>query len=152
MSESGGQPGTGATASSGPTHAEDYPKIAGWLASAGPDHPWQRLLSMPVEPGVSRPTLADTMLGPLEVMALIVRNAGPEGLVSFITQFRDADMKNVLGRRLELLCAFNLTVQQLPYAFGQTGEPDFVWRRGGPEEGRSPRQPGRTAHPAAGPG
>jgi hypothetical protein len=92
------------------------------------------------------------MLGPLEVMALIVRNAGPEGLVSFITQFRDADMKNVLGRRLELLCAFNLTVQQLPYAFGQTGEPDFVWRRGGPEEGRSPRQPGRTAHPAAGPG
>ena len=46
-------------------------------------------------------------------------------------------MKNLLGRRLELLCAFNLTVQQLPYAFGQTGQPDFVWRRGGPQEAGS---------------
>lgn len=84
---------------------------------------------------MSRPTLADTMLGPLEVMALIVRNANPDGLEGFITQFRDADMKNVLGRRLELLCAFNLTVEQLPYAFGRTGEPDFVWRRGAQDEG-----------------
>ena len=135
MPESGGQPSTEATASSGPTHAEDYPTIARWLASAGPEHPWQRLLSTPLAPGVSRPTVADTMLGPLEVMALIVANAGPDGLASFITQFRDADMKNVLGRRFELLCAFNLAVQQLPYAFGQIGEPDFVWRRGELEEG-----------------
>lgn len=135
MSDSGGQPSTRATASSGPTHAEDYPTIAGWLASVGPDHPWQRLLSTPVAPGVSRPTDTDTMLGPLEVMAIIVANSSPDGLASFITQFRDADMKNALGRRLELLCAFNLAVQQLPYAFGQTGEPDFVGRRGGPQEG-----------------
>jgi hypothetical protein len=135
MSDPGGQQSTGATASNGPTHAEDYPTIAGWLASAGPEHPWQRLLSTPVAPGVSRPTVADTMLGPLEVMALIVAKAGPDGLGSFITQFRDADMKNVLGRRLELLCAFNLTVQQLPYAFGQTSQPDFVWQRGGPQQG-----------------
>src|SRR5437899_1343945 len=126
MSDSGDQPDTAVAALSDPTHADSYPTIARWITSARPDHPWLRLLSTPVEPGVSRPTLADMMLGPLEVMALIVANSGPDGLASFVTQFRDADMNNVLGRRLELLCAFNLAVQQLPYAFGQTGEPDFV--------------------------
>ncbi len=131
MSAAGGQPGAAAP-NGGPKHADSYPTIAAWLAGVGPDHPWQRLLLTSIEPGVSRPTVADVMLGPLEVMALIVQNSAPSGLAGFITQFRDPDMKNVLGRRLELLCAFNLAVQQLPFAFGQPGQPDFVWRAARP--------------------
>ena len=91
MSDSGDQPDAAAAVSSDPSHAGSYPTIAEWLTPAGPGNPWLRLLSMPVEPGVSRPTLADMMLGPLEVMALIVANAGPDGLASFIKQFRDGD-------------------------------------------------------------
>jgi hypothetical protein len=59
------------------------------------------------------------MLGPLEVVALIVANSGPDGLASFITRSAMRDLRNVLGRRPEVLCAFNLAVQRLPYAFGR---------------------------------
>lgn len=133
MSTPGGQPGAAAT-SGGPKHADSYPTIAAWLAGVGPDHPWQRLLLTSIEPGVRRPTGADMTLGPLEVMALIVQNSAPNGLAGFITQFRDPDMKNVLGRRLELLYAFSIAVEQLPFAFGGPGQPDFVWRPGASDE------------------
>lgn len=66
------------------THSDDYPTITAWSGTAGESHPWRRLLLTPIDPEVSRPTVADMSLRPLEVMALIVQNSRPAGLGSFL--------------------------------------------------------------------
>jgi len=117
-------------------HEQDYPTLASWLKDADPTHPWKQLLAVPVLPGVTRPTMADMTLKPLEVMAFVVDAAQPAGLRTFIKgRFCDADPTNTVSARLELLCAFYLAARDIPFGFGGVGEADLVWYRGTDKEG-----------------
>ena len=44
--------------------------------------------------------------------------------------FSDPDAVNLLSARLELLCAANLAVVHVPFAFGGDGEADLTWNVG----------------------
>ncbi len=114
-----------------PTHRDDYPILAAWLEEAEPHHAWVRLLDVERFPDVTPPTLTDLTLGPLELLVHVVSDARPNGLSLFRrSRFRDPDPENVLSARLELLCAWNLAVRHVPFAFGGTGEPDLTWNVG----------------------
>jgi hypothetical protein len=110
------------------THRDSYPGLAEWLQGADRDHWWVRLLDTPRDPQVTPPTIADTTLKPLEVLVQAVRGTSPERMGEFVSsRFRDPHPANVLSARLELLCAANLALHQVPFAFGGKGEPDIAW-------------------------
>jgi hypothetical protein len=114
-----------------PTHRDDYPVLAEALGGAKPGHLWVQLLDVERYPEVIPPTVEDMVLGPLEVMLTLVKNAKPAGLKSFLRErLRDADLANVLSARLELLCAANMAVVRVPFAFGGKGEADLTWNLG----------------------
>jgi hypothetical protein len=125
------------TAAASPvTHRPDYPNVAGWLADADSDHWWVRLLDTERHPDVRRPTLADMVLRPLDILITAVGTANPRGLGQFIrNRFRDHDPANLLSARLELLSAANLAIQQIPFEFGGTGEPDLTLHPGTDAQG-----------------
>ncbi len=110
------------------THRTDYPNVAAWLDGVDSRHWWVRLLDTERDPTVTPPTVADVVLGPLELLVQVVRSARPRKLDQFVSsRFRDPDPANVLSARLELLCAANLAFRHIPFAFGGTGEPDLTW-------------------------
>jgi hypothetical protein len=113
------------------THRDDYPLLANWLDGVGPAHWWVRLLDVERNSDVTPPTGEDMTLGPLERLIKVVEEAGPYGLDRFRRdRFRDPDPVNVLSARLELLCAANLAVVHVPFAFGGDAEADLTWNVG----------------------
>jgi hypothetical protein len=119
------------------THRDDYPNVAAWLDGANSSHYWVRLLDTERDPGVTPPTVADMVLGPLEILIYAVRNASPKRLGQFVgSRFRDPDPANVLSARLELLCAANLAIRRVPFEFGGKAEPDLTWNPGTGAQGR----------------
>ena len=113
------------------THRDSYPGLAKWLQGADQGHWWVRLLDAPRDPQVTPPSIADMVLRPLEVLVQAVRGASPARMGEFVTsRFRDSHPANVLSARLELVCAANLAVRQVPFAFGGKGEPDVTWYPG----------------------
>ena len=120
-----------------PTHRADYPGVAEWLDGADPGHLWVRLLDTERDPAVTPPTLADMVLGPLEILVQAVQAAGPKRLGQFVrSRFRDRDAANLLSARLELLCAAGLAVWHVPFEFGGKAEPDLTWNPGTAAQGR----------------
>lgn len=113
------------------THRSDYLGVAGWLDGVDGSHWWVRLLGTERDPAVTPPTLADMVLGPLELLVQAVRAAGPKRLDQFISgRFRDPDPANLLSARLELLCAAGLAIRHVPFEFGGKAEPDLTWNPG----------------------
>ena len=113
------------------THRGDYPNLAEWLDGVGSGHWWVRLLDTRRDPAATPPTMADMVLGPLEVLVQALRVAGPERLGDFVSsRFRDPDSANLLSARLELLCAANLAFTRVPFEFGGKAEPDLTWNSG----------------------
>jgi hypothetical protein len=113
------------------SHRASCPGLTEWLRGIDQGHWWVRLLDTPRDQQVTRPTVTDMVLGPLEVLVQAVRVANPAGLAEFVTsRFRDPHPDNVLSARLELLCAANLAALQVPFAFGSKGEPDVTWHPG----------------------
>ena len=105
--------------------------MTGWLDGADPGHWWVRLLDTERDPAVTPPTLADLVLGPLEILLQAVRAAGPKRLDQFVSsRFRDPDPANLLSARLELLCAAGLAIRHVPFEFGGKAEPDLTWNPG----------------------
>jgi hypothetical protein len=96
------------------THRGDYPNVAAWLDGVDSSHWWVRLLDAERDPAATPPTLADMVLGPLEILVQAVRGASPKKLNEFINRFRDPDPANLLSARLELLCAANLAFRHVP--------------------------------------
>lgn len=118
------------------THRDDYPNVAAWLDGVGSRHWWVRLLDTERDPAVTPPTAADVVLGPLELLVHVTRDACPRKLDQFVSsRFRDPDPANVLSARLELLCAANLAFRHVPFEFGGTAEPDLTWNPGTDTQG-----------------
>jgi hypothetical protein len=118
------------------THKDDYPNVAAWLDGVDSSHWWVRLLDTQRDPAVTPPTVADMVLGPLEILIYAVRSASPKKLDHFVSsRFRDPDPANVLSARLELLCAANLAIQHVPFEFGGKAEPDLTWNPGTSAQG-----------------
>jgi hypothetical protein len=114
-----------------PTHRDDYPGVAEWLDGVDSSHWWVRLLDTERDPAVTPPTLADLVLGPLEILIQAVRDVSPKRLDQFVnSRFRDPHPANLLSARLELLCAANLAIRHVPFEFGGTAEPDLTWNPG----------------------
>ena len=114
-----------------PTHRDDYPNIAAWLNGVDPRHWWVQHLDTERDPAAVPPTLADMVLGPLEILIQAVRGASPRRMDQFIgSRFRDLDPANLLSARLELLCAANLALRHIPFEFGGPAEPDLTWNPG----------------------
>lgn len=113
------------------TNRDGYPNVAVWLDGADSSHYWARLLDTERDPAVTPPTVADMVLGPLEILIHAVRSASPRKLDQFVrSRFRDPDPANVLSARLELLCAANLAIRHVPFEFGGKAEPDLTWNPG----------------------
>jgi len=112
------------------THRSDYPNVAQWLDGVDSSHWWVRLLNAERDPAVTPPTLADMVLGPLEILVQAVRGASPVRLGELASRFRDPDPANLLSARLELLCAANLAIRHVPFEFGGKAEPDLTWNPG----------------------
>jgi hypothetical protein len=107
------------------------PNVAAWLNGVNPRHWWVRLLDTERDPAATPPTLADMVLGPLEILVQAVRGARPKRMDQFInSRFRDLDPANLLSARLELLCAANLAFRHIPFEFGGKAEPDLTWNPG----------------------
>jgi hypothetical protein len=105
--------------------------VAAWLDGADAGHWWVYLLNTERDPAVTPPTLADMVLGPLEVLVQAVRGASPKRLDQFVSsRFRGPDSANLLSARLELLCAANLAIRHVPFEFGGKAEPDLTWNPG----------------------
>jgi hypothetical protein len=112
-------------------HQDDYPNVAAWLDGVDSSHYWARLLDTERDPAVMPPTVADMVLGPLEILIHAVRSASPKRMDQFVSsRFRDPDPANVLSARLELLCAANLAIRHVPFDFGGKAEPDLTWNLG----------------------
>lgn len=119
-----------------PTHRDDYPNVAAWLNGVDARHWWVRLLNTERDPAVTPPTVADMVLGPLEILVQAVRGARPKLMDQFVRgRFRDLDPANLLSARLELLCAANLAFRHVPFEFGGKGEPDLTWNPGTDAQG-----------------
>lgn len=119
-----------------PTHRADYLGVAQWLDGADVGHWWVRLLDTERDPAVMPPTLADMVLGPLEILVQAVRAANPKRLGQFVSsRFRDRDAANLLSARLELLCAAGLAIRHVPFEFGGKAEPDLTWNPGTAAQG-----------------
>ncbi len=112
------------------THRGDYPNVAEWLNGVDSSHWWVRLLDTERDPAVTPPTLADMVLGPLEVLVQAFRGASPKRLGELASRFRDPDPANLLSARLELLCAANLAFRRVPFEIGGRAEPDVTWNPG----------------------
>ena len=105
-----------------PTHRDDYPNVAAWLNGVDPRHWWVQLLDTERDPAAVPPTMADMVLGPLEILIQAVRGASPRRMDQFVgSRFRDLDPANLLSARLELLCAANLALRHIPFEFGGNG-------------------------------
>ena len=114
-----------------PTHRDDYPNVAEWLDGVDSNHWWVRLLDTERELTVTPPTVADMVLGPLELLVRAVRGVSPKWLDRFVnSRFRDPDPANLLSARLELLCAASLAIWHVPFEFGGKAEPDLTWDPG----------------------
>ena len=112
------------------THRSDYPNVAEWLEGVDSSHWWVRLLDTERDPAATPPTLADLVLGPLEILVQAVRSASPVRFGEFVSRFRDPDPANLLSARLELLCAANMAIRHVPFEFGGRAEPDLTWNPG----------------------
>ena len=104
------------------THRSDYPNVAEWLDGVDSSHWWVRLLDTERDPAATPPTLADLVLGPLEILVQAVRGASPVRLGELVNRFRDPDPANLLSARLELLCAANMAIRHVPFEFGGRAE------------------------------
>jgi hypothetical protein len=110
--------------------------MAAWLEGVDSNHWWVRLLGAEREPAVRPPTVADKVLGPLEILVQAVCKARPKRMDQFVsTRFRDPDPANLLSARLELLCAANLAIRHVPFEFGGKAEPDLTWNPGSGAQG-----------------
>ena len=112
------------------THRSDYPNVAEWLDGVDSSHWWVRLLDTERDRAATPPTLADLVLGPLEILVQAVRGASPVRLGELVNRFRDPDPANLLSARLELLCAANMAFRHVPFELGGRAEPDLTWNPG----------------------
>ena len=112
------------------THRSDYPNVAEWLDGVDSSHWWVRLLDTERDPAATPPTLANLVLGPLEILVQAVRGASPVRLGELVNRFRDPDPANLLSARLELLCAANMAIRHVPFELGGRAEPDLTWNPG----------------------
>ena len=113
-----------------------YPNVAAWLNGVDARHWWVRLLNTERDPAVTPPTVADMVLGPLEILVQAVHGARPKLMDQFVrSRFRDLDPANLLSARLELLCAANLAFRHVPFEFGGKAEPDLTWNPGTDAQG-----------------